>query len=187
MGRWMLINEWMIEKRRHIHFQYSWTMSIQNNLMTLSDLLLQYRTVSRHNINQTIIILSLNVVWILLILTWDTYEGENKKYMSEVNNVTCNIQQTHLSCLRVHFGQWMPSRQWGKNVDYAASLITSLCFNVTTYIVHTNLHHFSFPCCSQHSIRDEVSVPIRSAPWHTQHSHHPMPPSLPHATFIFDC
>lgn len=103
----------MVAKSRHIHYHYSWTMSIWNNLTKLPDLLLQYRTESSLNINQTIIILSLHAVWIVLILTWDTYEGENKKCMSDVNNVTCTVQQTHIPCLSVHLCQWMPTRQWG--------------------------------------------------------------------------
>ena len=67
-----------------------------------------------------------------------------------------------------------------KNVDYAASLITSLCFNVTTYVVHTNLHHFSFFSNSQNSIRVDVSVPIRSALTHSAFT-------PPNATIIVPC
>jgi len=60
------------------------------------------------------------------------------------------------------------------------SLITSLCFNITTNIVHTNLHNFSFFSSSQHSVRVEVYVPIRRVLTHSAFT-------PPNATIIAPC
>jgi hypothetical protein len=106
---------------------------------------------------------------------------ERIKNMSDVTNVTCNVQQNPSSLLQSSLMPMNAHQTVGKkNVDYAASLIISLCFNVTTYVVHTHLHNFSFFISSQYRITVEVSVPTRSALTHSAFT-------PPNATIIGPC